>query len=345
MSVYAPSVNSQSDQDFDIDQLVAAAHVPKPPPKLLHANDLSKLPAKEWLIDGELPANELACLFGASEGGKSFLALSYALSMAQQHNVVYIAAEGASGYAERIKAWCIHQRMSTGNLYFWPQAVALLQESAVSEFVTEIAHLRPALIVVDTVAWCLVGGDENSSKDMMLFVTACERIRRETSATVLLVHHTGKSGDYRGSSALKGAMDVMIELKNDDGLITVSCAKMKDAPDFERRKLRLMPVQGTASCVLVPVEQIAPRHDNSLTTLERDILDTLNLPIFESTGARTKDVQSSIDKKYSDRALYRALSSLKVRALITQSAKGDPYYITDKGRDALAVEELTDSAI
>jgi len=82
---------------------------------LYSAAEIKRLPPPEWLIDGHLVQNSIAVLYGPSGGGKSFLALDGALSVAtgrdwlgrpvQQGVVIYVLAEGASGFGARITAW------------------------------------------------------------------------------------------------------------------------------------------------------------------------------------------------------------------------------------------------
>jgi RecA-family ATPase len=62
------------------------------------------------------------------------------------------------------------------------------------------------LVVVDTVARVLPGAEENASKEMGLFVVACDAIRETCGVAVIGVHHSGKDEDrgMRGSSSLGG---------------------------------------------------------------------------------------------------------------------------------------------
>jgi hypothetical protein len=302
----------------------------QPRKRLLHADDLDTLPPTSWLKEGELPANAFVVLYGLSEGGKSFAAINYALELSEDHNVVYVAAEGAGGYAARKNAWCSHHKRGSGSLFFWPYAVNLLNKQELQEFLDAIADLERPIVILDTLARCMVGGDENSARDMGLAIDACDTIKRTTGETVMVVHHTGKNGaSERGSSALRGAADAMIELQNDDGLITLSCSKMKDAPHFQPRRYRLLPVGD--SCVIVPSEQVIVTRDTPLTERQRKVLEALSFAVFEDTGAKA----SQLSEYAPAGTLFRVLSELKRRGLIEQSAKGDPYYITEQGKQAL----------
>jgi AAA domain len=219
--------------------------------RLIHADELDSLPPVEWLIQNEIPKRSLTVLFGPSGAGKSFVALDYVLRVAQSAPVVYIAAEGVSGYAARVKAWCRHHKLSAGHLYFLPGSEEMMNMKGVQEFLFEIAEVGPVMVVVDTLARCMVGGDENSAKDMGLFIEGCARLVQATGAAVMPVHHTGMttSSGPRGSSALYGAADVIIEMINDDGRIQLRCEKSKDSAPFETRRLRL--ISSDDSCVLI----------------------------------------------------------------------------------------------
>jgi hypothetical protein len=128
----------------------------------------------------------------------------------------------------------------------------------------------PALIVIDTLARCFVGGDENSAKDMGLFVQACRGLQAATGGALLVVHHTGKpkknSGDpglERGSSALRAAADaVLLQVKKND-MVTITNEKQKDDEEFKPVSLRLKQIdlgndpvtkRSLNSCVLVDAE-------------------------------------------------------------------------------------------
>ena len=93
------------------------------------------------------------------------------------------------------------------------------------------------LIVVDTLARVALGADENNAKDMGRVVDGLDELKRQTGATIMVIHHTRKDGgSERGSSALRGAADAMIlcERAEPGGSLGVrlECAKMKDDEPF-----------------------------------------------------------------------------------------------------------------
>jgi hypothetical protein len=309
--------------------------------QILHADQLESLPPLAWLIPGEIPARSLTVLYGPSGTGKSFVALDYAFRIAQTAPVLYVAAEGVYGFAARKLAWCRLNKLPAGQAWFLPQAIDLLGNLAALDLIHTAAPLQPALIVVDTLARCM-SGDENSSRDMGQFIAACDGIRAATGATVLLIHHTGKSGlSERGSSALRAAADQMLELSNDDGLITLCCAKSKDAEAFKPRCYRLVTTetgrtapddQPETSCAIMPANRVYIAA-NQVSAAGRQLLETLALETFANSGARTIALRDASNLRPA--TLFRVLSSLLRAGLIRQTKRGDPYFITDLGRETL----------
>jgi hypothetical protein len=243
------------------DELEALLHqtkIPEPAPEpgfrlLVRAGDLVKLPARvDWLLRGILERECLALLFGDPGTAKSFTALAWAVAIAagrewQGHRVTqgpvaYIAGEGHAGLARRLKALEVHHGMSLADapLFVSRRAVAMLDAVAVDALVEELDRLPapPVLIVIDTLARALAGGEENSAADIGAFVAALDRLKSCYKAAVLVVHHAGH-GDKsraRGSSALRAAVDVEMGLSwlpDAPEVLALACTKAKDGEPFK----------------------------------------------------------------------------------------------------------------
>ena len=154
--------------------------------------------------------------------------------------VAYVSAEGGSGIGLRIEAGKLLTAPEPDQAYFLvDQAPQLLDRHVagdVDELLLSLKDLppRPALIVIDTLARSMVGGDENSAEDMGLLIAAAQRIRQATSATVALVHHYNKQGGARGSTALLGAVHTFVECGRETNSphLLVRCGKQKDMNHF-----------------------------------------------------------------------------------------------------------------
>ena len=209
----------------------------------LTVEDLYCLPEPRPLVEGLISENSFCVMYGAPGSGKSFCALDIGLSIAsgmpwhdkqtQQGSVLYIAGEGVGGLKRRVKAFHTHHGLSSiGSFHVLQQAVNFRDEQSVKRLLRSIDREDGNFhaVFVDTVARALPGSDENSATDMGEFIDACDRIRHHTGAAVIGVHHSGKdiSRGMRGSSALLGAVDTSIEVKNSDGVICLKNEKQKD---------------------------------------------------------------------------------------------------------------------
>ena len=209
---------------------------------------------QDYVIKNILPADTLTCIYGASGSYKSFLAVSFACHVAtglpwaghrvRQNSVLYIAAEGSTGVARRIRAWELYYQNGQyiPNLYridlpVYPADARYQQAIAVQLQQIEKQTIMPVkLIILDTLARCFGGADENTAQDMGAFIQGCDAIRQISQATILIVHHSGKDKDKgaRGSSAFKAALDAEYHIQRDeesDTALMMRCTKMKDAQE------------------------------------------------------------------------------------------------------------------
>ena len=236
-------------------------HHPRTRFQLLTAAELLMRPDPEWLIEHWLPVGGVGTLYGSWGSGKSFLALDWALHVAadlpwlgdcsvRQGPVIYVVGEGVTGFKLRLAAWrAAHHHEETLPIWFLPEPVALLQPNEVGEFLTAIqaaCATPPALIVFDTLSRMAGGADENSQKDMSGLVSTVDRLRRETGAAVLFVHHQPYDEHrMRGSSVLPGAMDAIYSLTKNGTALVLTTTKQKDAEPAASRALKLTNVDAS----------------------------------------------------------------------------------------------------
>ncbi|HDF2329016.1 TPA: AAA family ATPase [Morganella morganii] len=212
---------------------------------------------QDYLIKGYLPGSSVASAYGASGSYKSFLAVSWGCHIATgkpwagkpvtQGAVIYVVGEGGIGVPRRIRAW--EQTLNGGSpidsLYrvdcpiFPASPDSVQQVIQAANDVKTTTGMPVRLIILDTLARCFGGSDENAAKDMGAFIQGCDFIKAATQATVLVIHHSGKDQDKgaRGSSAFRAALDVEFHVRREgeDPAIILSCTKMKDAEEPPRQ--------------------------------------------------------------------------------------------------------------
>lgn len=210
------------------------------------------MPDRAWLVESLIPEQSFVMLYGPSSAGKSFLALDLMCSLAvgtpwleQEIKIpgktLYVAAEGVYTLRSRLDAWEMDygETIDPGWLMFYDEPIQL--SGGVPQFLGYIKKLGktpPSLIVLDTLARCSSGVDENSKKEMGPVIDGIDLLIRETHATVLLIHHSAlpnpQTGEIhpRGHSSLANAADVIFELDR-TGFRTSSFCCIKQKYDQE----------------------------------------------------------------------------------------------------------------
>lgn len=209
----------------------------------------------DWLIKNVLPRAELAVVYGQSGTGKSFLVLDMCAAIARGADwrdhistvgrVVYVCAEGARGFRQRIQAYSHTHGVELDQLGIVGDAPNLLDEKDAADITKAVVEFGDVdLVVVDTLSASIPGGDENAGKDMNKLVNHCKFIHKKTGALVLLVHHSGKdaSKGARGWSGLRAASDAEIEVNRNGDFRTATLTKLKDGVDGKGFSFKLKTV-------------------------------------------------------------------------------------------------------
>jgi hypothetical protein len=203
---------------------------------LLLAREVGReLPNTLQILEDVLCRGDVGVIFGEPEGGKTTCALHVAVSVATgtkclgqrtaRCGVLYIAPESA-GVRQRLHGTMRHYGIDDMPLAIVPAPIDLFDGLADVERIIEAAQTLEArtgekvrLIFDDTLAKSIGAADENASRDMGAVMQNLQHIADATGAAVLAIHHTGKdpSRGGRGSSAIRAAVDVEIEVTHDEG--------------------------------------------------------------------------------------------------------------------------------
>lgn len=319
---------------------------PENPFKVLNRSQINEIQELSPLIGTVLDKGTVSMLAAQPAAGKTFLALDwaarYACGLDWQHNtmdstihhdgqrvdgkVLYVAAEGGRTIKGRLAAWEEHwgQQVPSSRFRMVGQPVNLGSPGNVGKFIQAMEDTGPyGLVVFDTIARCTLGLEENSATDMGQVVEALYRVRDAMGddGTVLAIHHHGKSGTARGSSALLGGVDQLMNLTRDGEVLELEDEKRKDAAELEPVHMRLHPVGG--SLVVVP-EALARAVLNPLAKAMRDELRH-TLPLTKSELIKATDL--------TERQVYRYLNEGLESGEIVVANKGaqNPRYEVDGG--------------
>ncbi len=285
-------------------------------------DQLAHLPPPQWLIEGMFEVDSTIMLAGPPGHYKSFLALDWMLSIAsgrewngkkvKKSKVLYVLGEGKASLFKRISAWLAYHKPNEREMldinssfrvgFDVPQ---MADGSSVDSLLANLASdgYTPNVIVIDTFARSFVGKDENSPADTGLWIESAERLRN-LGYTVLFLHHTKKNTEfglqYRGSSALMGAMDTAMTMGKDPktGIATLVVSKQKDHEEgapmhFKAERVtaywgaKAMPEPGM---VLLPTIQLDERFSDAFRKDEEAMDTILGDASYASDRARARSL-------------------------------------------------------
>ncbi|MDB4759173.1 AAA family ATPase [Akkermansiaceae bacterium] len=227
---------------------------------LTHHSEITFDPVAFDFVEGVLTVGGLSVVYAAPGAGKSFFVLDLAACVASERPwrkrevdggpVVYFCLEGVKGFMNRILLLRGSGKLpdhvpfhivSTGLDFFKEGDIAGFIEAITAT----LGEVKPRLIVIDTLARSMPGGNENAGEDMGKAIDGAGALQAAFGSHVCLVHHSGKdtTRGTRGHSSLKGAVDTEIELTKDEAakIITAEVTKQKDLEQGQRFPFRLVP--------------------------------------------------------------------------------------------------------
>lgn len=312
------------------------------------------------LIKGLLDQSAMSVLYGDSNVGKTFVAMDMAYHIAaglpyagmrtQQMAVLYVAMEGQKGASRRIQALREKFKPSEEPPFLLLKSAVDLRrpEIDLNAFIAMLKAVdtRPhkiGLVVVDTLARAMAGGDENSVVDMGAVVTNVGAVQAAIDTHVMIVHHTGKdkAKGARGHSSLRAATDTELEVS--EGLIAVTKQRDLDkswSSAFSLNVHRLgLDKEGdpiTSCTVRLDAASAVRRREateGELAVLEaiETIADTSDRP---EKGARTKDLEMWCKDNLSGMTrdtLNQHIRGLRSKSLISQKVRG--FWLSERKND------------
>ena len=204
-----------------------------PPLKAISMEEflLSTLPERDYLLHPVIPEQGIVMLVAKRGIGKTFTALHMSLSVAgglslfnwhapKARRVLYVDGEmPAISMQERLAALATCMAAPPHAMQNFSIITPDIQSRPMPDLATTYGQqaLEPFLagvdlLVLDNLATLCRTGKENESQSWTPMQTWLLDLRRRGMA-VLLVHHAGKSGDQRGTSAREDIMDTVISLR------------------------------------------------------------------------------------------------------------------------------------
>jgi len=261
--------------------------------------------APDELVEGLMTIGSSVVVYGDSNSGKTFWALSVATAIATGTEcygrktdpglVVYLASEAPASIRSRMQAIKKFHGCNLENLAMVPVPMNFYSGDQDAHDVIELVRAveqikgRPVrLIIGDTLARMSAGANENSGEDMGPVMARFDQVATATGAALMIIHHNGKDAakGARGWSGIRAHIDTEIEVTEKDGTRSVTVTKQRELPskgDTIYFKLEIIEMGTTkfggaaTTCVAVPDDDATTtkphkkpsKHDENNRTVER----------------------------------------------------------------------------
>lgn len=292
---------------------------PPPPPQRFTlrtaADALRPQPPIEWIVDGLFSAGSLSLVVGEGGAKKTWLCLDMATAVARGEpwldrpttpGPVLIVDEesGNRRLSERLgKVLRGH-----GADEFTPINFLSLSQfdfgnpADVGELDRFIQETKAHLVIIDALADVMPGRDENAVKDVQPIFLALRRVAELTQAAIVLIHHSNKGGDYRGSTAIKGAVDLMLMV-----------ASETDSPNIDVKTIKARDTEpahfAAVACFGQDVFNLAPSQAKSKATLNK-AQDFVIAFLAKNPNATYDDIGANAEPTCTPRTAENALRAL-----------------------------------
>jgi phage/plasmid primase-like uncharacterized protein len=285
--------------------------------------------APNELVEDFMTIGGMAVLYGDSNSGKTFFALSLAAHIASGQPffkrqidpglVVYLASEAPGSIRSRMQAIKKHYGCSLENLAMVPVPLNFYANEGdardVIELVKTIEQIKAQpvrLIIGDTLARMSAGANENSGEDMGPVMARFDSVAQATGSALLIIHHNGKdqAKGARGWSGIRAHIDTEIEVMEKDGIRSATITKQRELPGkgeiiYFRLEVVEMGItkfgKPATTCVAVPDESASTEQSHKRPTKHDENVRTFERAWFNS-GAEIRE-----DKPYISRSALREL--------------------------------------
>jgi hypothetical protein len=309
--------------------------------KFISAKELSESKPEpvEWVCKPWLALEAITVLDGAPKSaGKTTFALAMCATILRGEEflgepttktaIVYLTEEARTSFMAALKRAGIADA-SDFHILFWRETHQVHDrgselsawEQVMDKAVRHAKQVGAKLLVVDTFAQFakLTGDKENSAGDVLMAMRPIQKARDEDLA-VLVIRHERKGGGSvgesgRGSSALSGAVDIILQLKSPEGRHADTHRKIDALSRFDETPPQTTialtedgyQVLGETGAVAVPVAM-----KQILACLPLDSADAFSMEqLRERTGLARTTLQAALSQLQEDGTIDRLGSGKK----------------------------------
>ena len=297
----------------------------------------------DFIHDPLIPEASIVLLCGDAGIGKSYISLflgsiiadgsEFLGSKTKKKNVLFVDLESSLPLLNtRVQSIGIKSE----NIFFYTEGLNFLLKEDIAELKNEILYRDAGFCVIDSLMDVIPGINENDSGAMNQIFSALRSLVKQTGCSFLIIHHVNKAnGDYRGSSAIKGAIDALYTLKS---VKEKSSYKILEIEPTKTRYTTIHPIKLKMEFLeekfsVYPYSEAEENMDKSIEAHDRytditKIFDDFKGLFLEELMEKMNGIGSS-DKKIT---VYKKVEALIKEGYIAKEKKGNRNFYSVKNQ-------------
>jgi predicted ATP-dependent serine protease len=284
------------------------------------------LPPISWVVDSLFSRGSVSLVVGAPGTKKTYSLIDCAVNVAigdewlgratSQGTVLIIDEESGNhrlrrrlkeimrGHKTSIDLPIAYTTLATWNLLSSPTDLQYIDGL--------LAETQPVMVILDALADVMPGGDENAVKDTHPVFQRLRVLAERYRCAVVVIHHANRMGAYRGSTAIAGAVDLLLMVDSQKGStsITFKTEKSRDTEPQEFGGQMLFDEEmGTARLIAYAVEPAA----EPISRAEQYVVEYLEAHDRKAALTEIVNAADVCSPATARRAVYRLAEAGKVR--------------------------------
>ena len=324
-----------ADLDVDFDTLIPTFDGGSGRFQLVPASAaLQPLRPQEWIVDQLISAGSRNIFYGDGGGKKTYAALDLAVCVADgiswldmpttQGSVLFIDEEsGRDRYLRRLRS-ILQGHLIDWDIPLWAINLAGIDFQKLDDCLSVenlIIQTKAKLVFIDALVDIMPGLDENTVRETQPILLRLRKIAAQQNCAILLIHHSNKNGNYRGSTTLRNSVDCLVKIMSDKDSSFVSFAveKNRDGEQFQFAASAAWTTSVNGSDQFTLLRSDSPiKSKIIISNSERFVLEYL---ADHKGRALIEQIKGSVDS-ISTNSVRKAVYRLSKRNLIFRSNAG-----------------------
>lgn len=170
------------------------------------------------VLGGGIVPGSLVLIGGDPGIGKSTLLLQAAMSLANQHRVLYVSGEESEHQIKMRASRLLKHKQGEDKALVFPEDLFLVTETNLEVILGHVESVGPSMLIIDSIQTTHVSTSESSPGSITQVRDSAAKLRelaKNSGIAVFMIGHVTKEGSIAGPRVLEHIVDTVLHLEGD----------------------------------------------------------------------------------------------------------------------------------